>query len=436
LADLPGTRTYVLDTSAVLSDPAALGAFGRHEVVLPLTVITELETKRHHPELGWSARQALRRLETLRTTYGRLDAPVPANPTGGTLRVELNHRDLAALPDGMRGDDADHRILAVAANLASCGADVALVSKDLPLRLKASVVGIATEDYRREVESADEWTGVEVLPVPGELIDELYAARVVDCAEGRDLPCHTGVVLVSGSQSALGRVHPDKRIHQVPGDRALFDVRGRSAEQRLALDVLGDDSIGIVSLGGPAGTGKTVLALAAGLEAVLERRTHRKVVVFRPLYAVGGQELGYLPGTAEEKMAPWAAAVFDALDTIAGPEVVEEVILRGQLEVLPLTHLRGRTLPGSFVVIDEAQNIERTTLLGALSRLGAGSRAALCWDVAQRDNLHVGRHDGVVSVVHALKGHPLFAHIGLTRSERSPVAALVASLLDHHDFDG
>lgn len=235
---------------------------------------------------------------------------MPANPTGGTLRVELNHRDLTALPDGMRGDDADHRILAVAANLAAGGSDVALVSKDLPLRLKASVVGIATEDYHREVESDGEWTGVKVLPVAGELIDELYSASVVDCAEGRDLPCHTGVVLVSGSQSALGRVQPDKCIRLVPGDRALFDVRCRSAEQRFALDVLGDDSIGIVSLGGPAGTG------------------------------------GYLPGTAEEKMAPWAAAVFDALDSIAGPEIVEEVILRGQLEVVPLTHLRGRTSPG------------------------------------------------------------------------------------------
>jgi PhoH-like ATPase len=199
--------------------------------------------------------------------------------------------------------------------------------------------------------------------------------------------------------------------------------------------MLADPSIGIVSLGGPAGTGKTVLALAAGLEAVLEQRTHRRVVVFRPLYAVGGQDLGYLPGTADEKMEPWAAAVFDALDAIAGPDLVAEVKARQLVDVLPLTHIRGRTLTESFLVVDEVQNLERTVLLGALSRLGRDSRAVLCWDIAQRDNLHVGRHDGIVAVVEGLKGHPLFAHIALTRSERSPVAALASRLLDEpEDF--
>lgn len=428
-------RTYVLDTSVLLADPYALGSFAEHEVVLPLTVISELESKRNHPELGWSARHALRTLEALRVEHGRLDREVPVNDAGGTLRVELNHRDLDVLPDGMRGDCSDHRILAVAASLSQEGRDVALVSKDLPLRLKASVAGLVAQEHRRGAVRGNGWSGMATMQVSAEIVDRLYAERVADLDEVRDLPCHTGLVLSSGSQSALGRVHPDKRVHLVPGDRMLFDVHGRSAEQRLALDVLADPSVGIVSLGGPAGTGKTVLALAAGLEAVLERRTHRKLVVFRPLYAVGQQDLGYLPGTEAEKMAPWAGAVFDALESFTGPEVVDEVLSRGLLEVLPLTHLRGRTLPGAWVVIDESQNVERTTLLTALSRLGPGSRAVLCWDVAQRDNLHVGRHDGVVSVVEGLKGHPLFAHVGLHRSERSAVSALVASLLEHHDFD-
>ena len=213
-------------------------------------------------------------------------------------------------------------------------------------------------------------------------------------------------------------------------DAAVFDVRGRSAEQRIAIDLLTDAEIGIVSLGGNAGTGKSVLALAAGLEAVLEARTHKRVVVFRPLYSVGGQELGFLPGTEAEKMSPWAAAVIDALESVMSHEVIDEVTRRGLLEVLPLTHIRGRSLTDSFVVIDEAQNLERSVLLTALSRLGRGSRVVLTHDVAQRDNLRVGRHDGVVSVIEALKGHPLFAHITLTRSERSAIAALVTDLLD------
>ena len=198
----------------------------------------------------------------------------------------------------------------------------------------------------------------------------------------------------------------------------------------MALDLLADPTIGVVSLGGPAGTGKSVLALAAGLEAVVERRTHRRVVVFRPLFAVGGQELGYLPGSEQEKMSPWAAAVADALEAVTERHVVEELMERGLLETLRLTHIRGRTLTDSWVVIDEAQNLERSVLLTALSRIGPNSRVVLTHDVAQRDNLRVGRHDGVLTVVNDLQGHPLFAHMSLLRSERSAVAGLVADLID------
>ncbi len=427
-------RIYVLDTSVLLADPKALFRFDEHEVVLPLVVLTELEGKRHHPELGWSARQALRTLEALRTSHGSLLRPMPVNEQGGSLRVEVNHADTAGLPSALRADSNDHRILAVARNLANEGSDVVVVTKDLPLRLKASIVGLAAEEYRNELATDTSWTGFVALDVDGSWIDELYETRTIDLPDGRDLPCHTGLALTSGSQSALGRVHPDKRVHLVRTDRSLFDVRGRSAEQRLAIDLLSDPDIGIVSLGGNAGTGKSVLALAAGLEAVLEQRTHKRVVVFRPLFAVGGQELGYLPGSESEKMLPWSAAVIDALDSIMGPEVIEEVLDRELLEVLPLTHIRGRSLTDSFVIIDEAQNLERSVLLTALSRLGFGSRVVLTHDVAQRDNLRVGRHDGVVSVIEAMRGHPLFAHITLTRSERSQIAALVTSLLDGPGF--
>ena len=426
----PAPHTYVLDTSVLLADPKAPQRFAEHEVVLPLVVITELEGKRHHPELGWSARQALRFLEDLRLRHGSLTRPMPMNDAGGTLRVELNHSELGGLPAALSSDSNDHRILAVARSLANEGRQVSVVTKDLPLRLKASVVGLAAEEYRNELAHDANWTGFVELDVPHVAIDELYDARVLDLEEVRSLPCHTGVALHAGSQSALTRVHGDKRLHLVRPDRALFDVRGRSAEQRIAIDLLADPEVGIVSLGGNAGTGKSVLALAAGLDAVLEQRTHTRVVVFRPLFAVGGQDLGFLPGSEAEKMAPWASAVTDALESVMGPGLIEEITARELLEVLPLTHIRGRSLTDTFVIIDEAQNLERPVLLTALSRLGRGSRVVLTHDVAQRDNLRVGRHDGVVSVIEALKGHPLFAHVTLTRSERSPIAALVTDLLD------
>jgi PhoH-like ATPase len=225
-------------------------------------------------------------------------------------------------------------------------------------------------------------------------------------------------------------VTPGKQIRLVRGEKEAFGLRGRSAEQRIALDLLLDPDVGIVSLGGRAGTGKSALALCAGLEAVMERRQHRKVVVFRPLYAVGGQELGYLPGTEAEKMGPWGQAVFDTLGALVSTEVVEEVLDRGMLEVLPLTHIRGRSLHDAFVVVDEAQSLERNVLLTVLSRIGQNSKVVLTHDVAQRDNLRVGRHDGVAAVIEAMKGHPLFAHVTLTRSERSPIAALVTDLLE------
>ena len=422
-------RTFVLDTSVLLSDPYAFGRFDEHDVVIPLVVVTELEAKRTHPELGYFARTALRHLDDLRIAHGRLDEPI-ALERGGTLHVELGRTDATALPSGMQTADNDARILAVAHSLAAEGRDVVVVSKDLPMRVKASVVGLAAEEYLAELVVESGWTGMCELEIPAESIDTLYDDGLLDLEEARDLPCNTGLVLLSSRGHALGRVGADKRVRLVRGDREAFGIHGRSAEQRIALDLLLDPEVGIVSLGGRAGTGKSALALCAGLEAVLERRQHRKVVVFRPLYAVGGQELGYLPGGEHEKMAPWAQAVFDTLGAVTTSEVVDEVIDRGMLEVLPLTHIRGRSLHDAFVIVDEAQSLERNVLLTVLSRIGRDSRVVLTHDVAQRDNLRVGRHDGVVAVVEKLKGHPLFAHITLTRSERSPIAALVTELLE------
>ncbi|MCG8919981.1 PhoH family protein [Actinokineospora sp. PR83] len=432
----PARRTYVLDTSVLLSDPWAATRFAEHSVVIPLVVISELEAKRHHPELGWFARETLRMLDDLRLSHGRLDVPLPIGDAGGSLHVELNHSDPSVLPQGFRTDGNDARILACALNLAAELPGVTLVTKDIPLRVKAGAVGLDAEEYRAGEVAPSGWTGIADLEVPQDAIDALFSDdNSIDLADydvPTEHPCNTGLRLFAGTSHALGRVTPDKRIRLVRGDREAFGLHGRSAEQRIALELLLDPEVGIVSLGGRAGTGKSALALCAGLEAVLERGLHKKVVVFRPMYAVGGQDLGYLPGSESEKMQPWAQAVFDTLGALAGKTVIDEVLSRGMLEVLPLTHIRGRSLHDAFVIVDEAQSLERNVLLTVLSRLGTGSRVVLTHDVAQRDNLRVGRHDGVAAVIEKLKGHPLFAHVTLTRSERSPIAALVTEMLEEH----
>lgn len=427
-------RTYVLDTSVLLAVGAkALGAFDEHDVVVPVVVLQELETKRHHAELGHTARDTLRALEQLRVQHGSLTDALPANDLGGTVRVELNHQTGGALPEALRGDSNDHRILAVARNLADEGAAVTIVTKDLPLRLRASIAGVAAEEYRNEQTAGEPWSGVVRLEVDSDVIDALYSDGELDyptVAGNVEVPVNAGVIMTAGSHSALARMHPDKVLRPLPRESHLYGLGGRSAEQKVAIALLADPQLGIVSLGGNAGTGKSVLALSAGLDAVVTRRTHRRVMVFRPLYAVGGQDLGYLPGSEAEKMAPWGAAVTDALESMSTRDLAKDLTARGLLEVLPLTHIRGRNLTDTFVIIDEAQNLERNVLLTALSRLGAGSRVVLTHDVAQRDNLRVGRHDGIASVVDSLRGHPLFGHVTLTKSERSPVSALIGDLID------
>jgi PhoH-like ATPase len=427
-------RTYVLDTSVLLSDPRSIYRFAEHSVVLPVVVVTELEAKRNDPEIGYFARASLRLLDELRVEHERLDFPIAVGDSGGTLRVELNHSNMSVLPSGLQLNDNDSRILAVALNLANDGLDVVVVSKDLPLRVKAASIGLAAEEYLAELAVDSGWTGVAELDLSSEQMAELYDNETIASRAVAELPINTNLVIHSDRGSALGRVVDRGMLRVVRGDRDVFGLHGRSAEQRLAIDMLLDPEIGIVSLGGRAGTGKSALALCAGLEAVLEKQQHRKIMVFRPLYAVGGQELGYLPGDKDEKMNPWGQAVFDTLGALVSENVLEEVVERGILEVLPLTHIRGRSLHDAFVIVDEAQSLERNVLLTVLSRIGQNSRVVLTHDVAQRDNLRVGRHDGVASVIETLKGHPLFAHITLTRSERSAIAALVTELLESNEL--
>lgn len=428
--------TYILDTSVLLASPKSIFSFEEHEVVLPLVVIKELESKRNDPEIGYLARQALRSLEELRNAKGDLKNNVVVNNDGGTLRVEVSQGDRNLLPETLRSSYShDTSILCVAATLSGQGKKVVLVSKDLPMRLLASTaVNIIAEDYRADILPDSGYTGLVQIQVEREVLDSLYESKTLKLdlvsKELINVPFHTGVILKSGRSSAIARINTRGGLDLIPQDLEAFGVRGRSAEQRIALAHLLDPSIGIVSMSGSGGTGKSMLALAAGLEAVIERRTQKKIVVFRPLFAVGGQDLGFLPGTEAEKMNPWAAAVYDALSAFASKNAIEEIIDRELIEVLPLTHIRGRTFTDTIIIVDEAQNLERNVLLTALSRTGENSRVFISSDVAQRDNLRVGRHDGIASVVEKLKGEELFAHIKLVRSERSQVAEMVTRLLD------
>ena len=424
--------TYVLDTSVLLSDPWALRKFAEHHVVIPLVVVSELEKKRHHPELGWFAREALRYLEDLRRDHGRLDQPIPISEEGGTIRVELNHQDPSILPSAFRNDPQnDHRILACALNIQKEGKRTVLVTKDVPLRVKAGAVGLSADEYHAQDVVLTGYTGMVSHEVSAETIHTLRESGQVVVNELADQPVHCGVVLTNGSERVLGRME-DGHVRLVPDVVEAFGITGRSPEQTIALDILLDPTVGIVSLGGRAGTGKSALALCAGLEAVLERREHKRIAVFRPIYAVGGQDLGFLPGAQQEKMNPWAQAVHDTLEGLVSDNVMEEVESRGLIEVLPLTHIRGRSLHDTFVIVDEAQSLERNVLVTVLSRLGKNSRVILTHDVNQRDNLRVGRYDGVQAVIEKLKGHDLFAHVTLSRSERSAIAELVTDVLETH----
>ncbi|MGC2942766.1 MULTISPECIES: PhoH family protein [unclassified Brevibacterium] len=426
-------HTYVLDTSVLLSDPGALLRFAEHHVVIPLIVVSELEGKRNHPELAFTARKALHILDDFRSDYDRLDQPIPVGDAGGTLRVELNHIDASTMPVGFDRTENDTRILAVARNLSAEGSDVVVVTKDVPMRVKASALGLHAEEYLAELAVDSGFTGMGELGLDDEQMSEFYDSGSIVTDEVSDEVVNTGVVITSPRGSGLGRVRSGNRVSMVRGDRDIFGVHGRSAEQRIAIDMLLDDALGIVSMGGRAGTGKSALALMAGLQKVLEENKHSKIMVFRPLYAVGGQNLGYLPGSEGEKMNPWAEAVFDTLSALVSKNVIDEVVNREILEVLPLTHIRGRSLHDAFVIVDEAQSLERNVLLTVLSRIGMNSKVVLTHDVAQRDNLRVSRHDGVAAVIEKLKGHDLFAHVTLTRSERSEIAALVTDVLEEFD---
>jgi PhoH-like ATPase len=422
-------RTYVLDTSVLLSDPRAFFRFAEHSVVVPVVVITELEGKRHDPELGYFARQALRHLDELRVEHGRLDFPVPVGE-GGTLRVELANTDASVLPQGLRLSDNDTRILSVAMHLAQDGQEVTVVSKDLPMRVKAASLGINAEEYLAEQAVDSGWTGIADLHLSGDDISDLYEAEVASSDEVRGLPVNTGLMIHSERGSALGRVTGDGGSSAATETCSAARPLGRAAHRDRPA---ARPEVGIVSLGGRAGTGKSALALCAGLEAVLERQQQKKIIVFRPLFAVGGQELGYLPGDQAEKMNPWGQAVFDTLGSVvsgtsskrSSREDARGAAAHAHPRPLAARRVRDRRR-GAVARAQRAADGAQPH--GAeLARRAHPRRRPARQPPRRPPRRHRLRHRDA-------QGPRLFGHVTLTRSERSAIAALVTDLLEQGEL--
>jgi PhoH-like ATPase len=446
------TRTYVLDTCVLLADPNALFRFEEHDVVLPLVVIEELDRKKTAlDDVGRNARLALRGIEELRVrSGGGLREALPL-PSGGSLRIESNHVDVP-LPPYLERDKADHRILCVA-----IGLQATLVTKDAALRIKGSQLGVQVEDYRGDTARVEEHaTGIVELDVERHVLDDLHRdgkvqldAEVADLAGVGELWANACLVMRSGrSASGLGRViHVDDdgtaTVHRVHGHRQVFGMAPRDVRQTFAIDLLLDPDVPCVSIMGMAGTGKTFLALAGGLEQVIEATAYRRLSVYRPLIAVGKQEIGYLPGDLDEKLAPWMAAVHDNLYALLRTDspgtrgsrehrqiqaTIESLVDRGQLELAAITYLRGRSITDEFVVVDEAQNIELAALKVVLTRMAMGSKVVFCGDLGQVDNPYISPYGGMAALIEKMKGSPLFGHVTLTKGVRSPLAEHAATI--------
>jgi PhoH-like ATPase len=427
--------TFVLDTCVLLADPQSPLRFDEHDVV-----IEELDRKKTRlDEVGANARAAIRLIEELGASRnGGMREPV-ALPGGGTLRIELNGITSERLPAALDPHTPDHRILATCLNLVERTPAV-LVTKDAALRIKGAQLGVAVQDYRADTVPVEQLhSGLVEHATEGEVIDRLFDEGKIEL-EGIEGEVNQFLILRAGaSRSALARViqsEPSVMVERVGTHVRAFGVEPKNVRQTVALHQLLDPDIPAVSVMGMAGTGKTFLALAAALEQVLEQGRYRRVSVYRPLVAVGRQEVGFLPGDLNEKLAPWMAAVHDnlyALFSDAGVEgarsAIEELIDRGELEMAAVTYLRGRSITGEFVIIDEAQNLELPTLKVILTRMSRDSKVVFCGDLSQVDNPYISPFGGMAALIERFKGSPLFGHITLERSVRSPLAEMAANIL-------
>jgi PhoH-like ATPase len=438
-------KIFVLDTNVLLHDPKAIFSFEDNDVVVPIVVIEELDKfKKGIDEIGRNARQISRILDEYRQK-GKLSQGVKLEG-GGCLRVELNHQSPQHLPSELIATKADNRILATALNLKHDDLPVILVTKDTNLRIKADALGMIAEDYESDTIMLDElYSGeTEIMVDPG-AIDEFYTKGELPAADPKPLPNQFVLIKNSAnpSQTALARYHQQKGL-LVPimsTKHGVWGVNSRNKQQQYALDLLLNDDIRLVTLVGRAGTGKTLLALAAGLEKTIENRAFQRLVVSRPVFPLG-KDIGFLPGDIEEKLRPWMQPIRDNLDFLMGASAtvaagrakgkkdLQSLFDLGMIEVEPLTYIRGRSMPNQYLIVDEAQNLTPHEIKTIITRAGEGTKVVLTGDPYQIDNPYIdSSSNGLTYVVDRFKEEPIAGHITLVKGERSDLAELAATLL-------
>jgi PhoH-like ATPase len=433
----------VLDTSVLVADPNCLFSFCDVDVVVPLTVIEELDgLKTRADDVGRSARAALRTLEDLRVQHGgSLAEPVPVGDAGARVKIEINGVQTHLLVEhGLDPSIPDNRIIGAALGQATASPTV-MVSNDAALRIKAAHLGLQAAEHQpsRSVHSRRP-IGWGIAEAPYEVVDCLYAAGAVTAdviAEAAETGENEFLVLRAGSQSALTQRVGNELVLLSPTVPEAWGLRPRNKEQRFAIELLLDPQISVVALDGRAGTGKTLLAIATGLEQVVEQHRYERVAVYRPLVPVGRADVGFLPGGLDEKLDPWMSAIHDAVVALTDQgnsndagKLIEELTARGQLSLESVTFLRGRSLQRQLIIVDEAQNLEPTTLKTILTRVGEGTKVIFTGDTSQIDAPYLGESNNALAVLtNAFAGQNCFGHITLTACERSDVASLAAELL-------
>ncbi|MGE5507082.1 MAG: PhoH family protein [Chitinophagales bacterium] len=444
-------KTYVLDTSVLLHDAEALSAFEDNLVVIPIAVVEEVDNhKRRLDEIGRNARRISTLLDELRG-QGQLNRGV-ALPDGGTLRIELNHQEMEYLPASFDRHKVDNRILAVALSLQKepeVPKPVILVSKDINMRVKADSVGLLAQDFERNKVQVDElYSGNRTVRVPAETINRFYTEGGLPAValgpDGESLHVNEFVLLEDAagtSQSGLARVDKPGRLVPLRNLHAeLWGIKARNKEQRMAVELLLNDEVRLVTLVGKAGTGKTLLALAAGLQKVTEEGVYRKLLVSRPVVPMGN-DLGFLPGDLEDKLRPWMQPLHDNLELLfasregrggreRGGNPLQNLRDLGLVDIEALTYIRGRSIPGQFFILDEAQNLTPHEVKTVITRVGEGTKIVLTGDPYQIDHPYLdSSSNGLTYVVEKMKGEPLAGHVTLVKGERSELAELAARLL-------
>ena len=431
-------KVYILDTNVLIHDPLSFTKFEDNTVVIPISVIEELDTFKHAgDERGKSARIVSRKLDEHRVK-GKLNAGVKME-NGGTLIVDLDH--VPVLPKEFKLQEMDNRILNTAFWYEQKKHSAILVTKDINLRLKAEAVGLISEDYEAGKVKVDElYPGLVSIDMPAAAVDKFYKDHEIKSPD-KDLSPNEFVVIHSKEdpkKSALGRVDPSDptKIRALGAEPSPWGIRPLNKEQRCAMELLLDDSVKLVTLLGAAGTGKTLMTLVCGLQKAVEENVYRKLIICRPIVPVG-KDIGYIPGTKEEKLSTWMGAIYDNLEFVmdkrhqdSALEKFEYLLQNEKIEIASVTHIRGRSLPKQYMIVDDAQNLTPHEIKTILSRAGDGTKVVVTGDPYQIDNPYLDiASNGLTYIVDRMRGQKLYGHLTFTKTERSQLAALVAELL-------